>query len=119
MQNVFVFIYNHNYGTDTGVYATRELALKNAAFIMLEWWDDLEDRGVWAKMILKALKAQDYEEALRLWNDAMGGDESMSIEEHTVSQPSEKASVVVTLASVLAAIEETERQHAAASGDEV
>jgi hypothetical protein len=110
MQTVYVFNYTHRFGTDTGVYATRELALKNAAFIMLEWWEDLEDSPDVAASVLEALKSQDYEKAFLVWNKGLMESETMTIEEYMVSPPSEDEKIAVTVAGMLAAIIQAESE---------
>jgi len=111
MDIVHVFNYEHRYGVDTGVYATRGLALKNAAFIMLEWLDDFRESGSEqdCMLLLHAIKSCSYEEALTLWNQTME-DETMRIEEYIVSPPSEDAVISKTLADMLAEAEGQQAQ---------
>ena len=102
MLSVHVVQYSHKHGVDVGVYATRELALKNAAFIMLEWWDDLVDADAKVALtVFGALTSHNYEKAFRLWNGAMLEYETMTIEEYIVSPQSEDDNISKTLEGML------------------
>ena len=110
---VHVFNYQHRHGTDTGVYPTHDLALKNAAFIMLEWWEDFRDVATAeaCASMFGLIRLGKYEQAITLWNQIME-DELMSIEEYSVNPfpEEEEARISKTLDGMLECIEKREEE---------
>jgi len=64
---VHTVTYRHDYGTDTTVYATKELAYKAACKIISNWIEELEEHESLADLV-SLINTGKYVKALVLWS---------------------------------------------------
>jgi len=64
---VHTVTYRHDYGTDTTVYATKELAYKAACKIISNWIEELEEHESLADLV-SLINTGEYVKALVLWS---------------------------------------------------
>ena len=100
MTKVFVLTYSHRHGTDVSVYTKRLYAEQAAALIMLEWFDDLDEKSPAANLVLRYISKKEYTSAMEVWCANMD-EEFFTIEEQKlIAGPSATRDIVKALDNI-------------------
>ena len=89
---VHTVTYRHEYGTDTSVYATAELAWAGACRIITNWLKDVESHQDYEELI-DFLNDGNHQEAVQLWSEIVA--EMDICEELTIEENREVITEVV------------------------